>query len=85
MAYRTTKVVKANENGVQADVDYYGGRFRARVFYDLDVRGGDTQPMELVLSNISPGELRCIARSLHEALAEWSRDWHRTNEALRGK
>lgn len=84
MTYRDEKVVKANGNGVAVDVDYTHGRFQARVYYDLDVRGGDIQPVELFLPNIGPSELRCIARSLHSALDSWSKDWHATNDALKG-
>lgn len=40
---------------------------------------------QLVKADLRPAELRCIARSLHQVLADWSTDWHKTNDTLKGE
>lgn len=83
MKYRDEQFIKADP-GCSVDVEYHAGKFRAEVYFDRTLRNGDVQPYQLHLTDLNPGAIRCIARSLNRALDQWSEDWHETKNTLRG-
>lgn len=87
MKYREERTVRADDGEVEVELSYgaWTGRFTGELRYSRTIKGGDIEQVRLVLPGLTPAHLRCIASSLHGVMDEWSNDWHKTNNALKGE
>lgn len=83
MSYReVNQVIEGAPNVIVREVR---GRFEVRVEYWRDLRSGNSEDVKLVFCDVDYWDLQCVARGMHQALAELESKLEDTREALRGE
>lgn len=61
------------------------GRWKAVLEYSRELRNGNLEFTELVFTDVTVSDLRCIARSLRGALDDMADEWRELKTTLEGK